>query len=377
MSLRSRTMFWMALFVTSTVIFNFGLALKETQAQETFASQVQVLTVSVCGNGVIEAGETCDSGANNGVYSYSAATKNCNTTCNGWAPYCADGTVQATWEQCDDGNNVSGDGCASNCTSEAPSPPVGGGGGYVPPPETRVIFQGRAYPLSRVTILKDGQVAVTTIAGPDANFNVALTGLTGGNYVFSVYGEDSKLRRSALFTFAVYVTPGTTTTISGIFLSPTIDADKAEVRRGDNLAIFGQSVPIGEITIAVSSEEDIFLKTKADKDGVYLYSFDTSVLAFGQHLAKSKAASEGAISPFGRTVGFLVSTRSVARAAVKCGRADLNCDGRVNLVDFSIAAYWYKRPLSEAFKQIEKERLNGDGKITLTDFSIMAFYWTG
>ena len=63
---------------------------------------------------------------------------------------------------------------------------------------------------------------------------------------------------------------------------------------------------------------------------------------------------------------------------VACGgRADLNCDKRVNLVDFSIAAYWYKRTISAEFAVKEKERLNGDGKVDLVDFSIMAFYWTG
>jgi hypothetical protein len=49
----------------------------------------------------------------------------------------------------------------------------------------------------------------------------------------------------------------------------------------------------------------------------------------------------------------------------------------VNLVDFSIAAYWYKRPLSADFKVKEAAKLNGDGKIDLVDFSIMAYYWTG
>jgi hypothetical protein len=49
----------------------------------------------------------------------------------------------------------------------------------------------------------------------------------------------------------------------------------------------------------------------------------------------------------------------------------------VDLVDFSIAAYWYKQPLSDAFKKIEKAELNGDGKVDLVDFSIMAYYWTG
>jgi hypothetical protein len=47
------------------------------------------------------------------------------------------------------------------------------------------------------------------------------------------------------------------------------------------------------------------------------------------------------------------------------------------LIDFSIAAFWYKRPLSAEFLAREQKHLNGDGKIDLIDFSIMAFYWTG
>jgi hypothetical protein len=50
----------------------------------------------------------------------------------------------------------------------------------------------------------------------------------------------------------------------------------------------------------------------------------------------------------------------------------MNNDRRVNLVDFSIAAYWYKRSSPPASVD-----LNGDGKVDLVDFSIMAFYWTG
>ncbi|MDP2366039.1 MAG: hypothetical protein Q8M94_19985, partial [Ignavibacteria bacterium] len=130
-----------------------------------------------------------------------------------------------------------------------------------PPLETKVIFEGRAYPLSKVNILKDGQMAISTIAGPDANFYVSLSGLSSGNYIFTVYGEDSQGRRSALFTFSVFITQGVTTKISGIFISPTIAVDKSEVKRGDNIAIFGQSAPQSEITIQVSSEEEFFAKT--------------------------------------------------------------------------------------------------------------------
>lgn len=52
---------------------------------------------------------------------------------------------------------------------------------------------------------------------------------------------------------------------------------------------------------------------------------------------------------------------------------DINCDGKVNLIDFSIMAYWYKlRSAPPA-----NVDLNGDGKIRLVDFSILAYHWTG
>jgi len=74
----------------------------------------------------------------------------------------------------------------------------------------------------------------------------------------------------------------------------------------------------------------------------------------------------------------MVGTKTVFKETTKCpSKSDLNNDCRVNLVDFSIAAYWYNRPISAAFAVIESEKLNNDGKVNLIDFSIMAYYWTG
>jgi hypothetical protein len=251
----------------------------------------------------------------------------------------------------------------------------GGGGVYVPPqPQTMVNFSGRAYPLSKVVVLKDGQIAISTIAGSDARFEISLTGLATGDYIFAVYGEDNKGIRSSLFTFPVYITSGATTKVSGIFISPTIAVDKSEVKRGDNIAIFGQSVPNGEITISVNSDEKLFNKIKADASGAYLYNFDTSLIDTGQHLTKSKAALDGEISTFSKAIGFLVGTKNIlAQLPTKTPlKGDSNNDSRVNLVDFSIAAYWYKR----ASPPVSVD-LNKDGKVDLVDFSIMAYYWTG
>jgi len=256
----------------------------------------------------------------------------------------------------------------------------GGGGGGVVISESGLKLSGRAYPLSKVSVLKDGQLELTTIAGPDSKFETKLNNLSTGNYTFSVYGEDKDGRRSAPFTFPLYITSGSATTISGIFIAPTLAVDKSEVKRGDNIAIFGQSVQSSDIVISVNSAQEFFINKKADSDGVYLFNFDTSVLDLGRHSTKSKSSVEGEISPFGDAVGFAVGTKNVAFAggSEKCPlKGDLNGDCKVNLVDFSIAAFWYKKTLSPTFKAVELKNLNGDGQISLVDFSIMAYYWTG
>jgi hypothetical protein len=335
------------LFIILPFLFNLGNFAFAAQS----ATVQATIKVTVCGNNIKETGEQCD-GVDLGGQScqslgYTGGTLSCKPSCE---------------------FNTSA------CTSGGGGDGGGGGGGYAPPVETRVNFSGRAYPKSTVTLLKDAQIAATTIAGSDANFQISLSGLAGGNYIFSVYSEDKNGNRSSLLTFPVGVTAGVTTNVSGIFIAPTIAVDKSEVKRGDNIAIFGQSVPSSEITISVSSDQEFFNKVNADASGIYLYNLDTSPLEMEQHLTKSKAAYNNEISSFSKTVGFVVGTKTVfAEPSGKCpAKADLNNDCQVNLVDFSITAYWYKRPSPPA--NID---LNSDGKVDLVDFSIMAYYWTG
>lgn len=280
-------------------------------------------------------------------------------------PFCGDASCNGS-ESCST--------CPVDC-GYCPVVPSGGGGGgeyvYVAP-VTGVIFSGQAYPNAIVTLLKDAQVATTIVAGADANFSISISGLSAGNYIFSVYSKDNNGMRSSLLPFPVSVTSGTITNMSGIFIAPTIAVDKSEVKRGDNIAIFGQSAPNGEITIVVNSDQEFFGTTTADKNGVYLYSFDTTPLNMGQYFTKSKVALNGTISSFGQIISFVVGTKTILAKSTTPVKGDLNGDGRINLVDFSIMAYWYKRPNPPATVD-----LNGDGKVDLVDFSIMAYYWTG
>src|SRR6185436_10640282 len=53
------------------------------------------ITVSICGNGLIEY-EVCDDGTanNHGEYGSSTAERHCNPDCHSFGPYCGDGTLQ-------------------------------------------------------------------------------------------------------------------------------------------------------------------------------------------------------------------------------------------------------------------------------------------
>jgi cysteine-rich repeat protein len=76
-----------------------------------------------CGNGILSSGETCDDGNN---VSGDGCSSDCTTVEPGWQcrvpgqrcnPACGDGILTGS-ETCDDGNATSGDGCSSTCQKE-------------------------------------------------------------------------------------------------------------------------------------------------------------------------------------------------------------------------------------------------------------------
>jgi MYXO-CTERM domain-containing protein len=68
----------------------------------------EFVLAAVCGNGALEPGETCDSGAQNGQYGA------CKADCSGLGPRCGDGATNGP-EQCDDGNALNTDACLNTC----------------------------------------------------------------------------------------------------------------------------------------------------------------------------------------------------------------------------------------------------------------------
>lgn len=340
------------------VVATLAFALSPFIASADVTVEITAL-VPGCGDGIIEPGEECD------VSDFGGET--CQTQ----------------------GFNRGSLICTASCTidTSACSLGSGGGGSPTPPeiPETNVVFSGRAYPESEVTILKDGQIVTTTVAEPDGDFSATISGLSTGRYKFTFFAKDKNGLVSSPFYFRTFINSEVTTKISDILLAPTIMVDFTPIARGQEILVFGQSARASEVTVTIDEELKFTQKVLAEDDGDYRATFDSQVLALGLHSVSSRTTLNGQQSPYSTIINFEVTPAPVAPPTTPPEpegsggerSSDINGDGRVNLIDFSILAFWYNKLLSNDFREIEREFFNGDGVVNLIDFSIMAFYWTG
>ena len=258
----------------------------------------------------------------------------------------------------------------STTTEEVIEEEEGGvsGGGYIPIlTAPSISFSGIAYPFSPVTMLLDGQDLVTVYAGLDAKFFVGMPSLPIGSYTFSFSATDSYGRRSIVYTIPVKISDNLEVSINGIYIPPSISISQGI----SNFKIEGETAPGALVNIYIDNEPIPSGSVFSDMSGKYEKDFSYSEFLKGFHFAKSNFSSGGAVSVFSRILNFPIGVPF--GIADECDiPADLSDDCRVNLVDFSILAYWYKRdgvPLSVD--------LNDDQRVDMSDFSIMAYYWTG
>lgn len=352
------------------------------------------IMISICNDGILNPGEVCDDGLfNDGAYGSSTAARRCNSTCSGYGPYCGDNALQALYlEQCDDGNNVSGDICSATCVQEAPPlststppappppPPVvsggsGGGGvfnGTVPVhAQTRVILEGKAYPNASVNILKDGSIVDVVQTDSSADFSYETSNVTPGPTTFGFWSTDGRGVRSITFTTTFQVTQNAVTSVSNVFLPPTIDLKSKKISIDELLDALGSTAPNAKVSLFMDKETKPRITATSSASGLWNATVPTTGLeneAF--HAVKGMFEQFGvgaqAKSGFSQAVNFYIGVREVRVP----GNADLNSDGKVNLVDFSILLFHWGTAHAIA-------DLNADGAVNLTDFSILLFNWTG
>jgi hypothetical protein len=244
----------------------------------------------------------------------------------------------------------------------------GGGGSGVHPTGGsigRVILEGYAHPGGIVSVLRDGVLVQEINVGSDGRFSAILNETPLGTHVLTFYGVDATGTRSGLLSFQVLLTSLSRTTALQLFIPPTLSVEEGSAGQ---LEVSGSTVPGASVGVIITNGDTTIslLTGVADENGNYLLSVSRSLLQSSSIAFRALAAVNTVRSPFGLAVRVPISSVKIAL------RGDFNNDGRVNLIDFSMLAYWHERANPPAAID-----LNGDGKVSLVDFSILTYYWTG
>lgn len=238
----------------------------------------------------------------------------------------------------------------------------------------RVIITGYAFPRSTIVALVDGQVAEQATSDASGEFSVTIDAIARGAYTFGVYGIDRNSVKSSTFSTTFTVTGSRGSTLSNINVMPSIRVTPDPVQPGGVLTASGYAIPNATITVENQNDKtSASLKTfttTSDGNGAWSVSIPTDGFTKGTYKVRAKAKQEG-----GASTNFSNYTYyGVGEAASVPRTSDLNRDGKVNLIDFSILLFWWN---SDGGASNPPADINGDGRVSLTDFSIMIFNWTG
>jgi cysteine-rich repeat protein len=339
------------------------------------------VTISICGDSIVNSGEECDVVGETGAYSTTIAGRQCDATSCQYGPYCGDAILQTLYdEECDDGNNTDNDFCAADCTTEfadSGGGSTGGGGSSASGGsdeelgDTQVSIQGKAFPNATVNILIDAESVgtVRTNSKGEFTFNVDTD---PGTASVSFWANDNSGTRSATVNTTFDITQGAVTNLNGILIPPTIKASSVTVNPGAQITLSGQTIPSATVEVSVDNGKKTLTAT-SDAGGNWTLQFDTRTVTIDTHTVKARfITGTGTLkteSTYGTALSLFVGVEGKATS-----NSDLNRDGKVNLIDFSILIFWWGTPGGNSNPPAD---INGNGKVGLEDFSILLFNWTG
>jgi cysteine-rich repeat protein len=338
------------------------------------------LTLSICGNGVVDNTEQCDVPGETGVYSTTIAGRQCSVSCQ-FGAYCGDGILQTSFaEECDDGNNDSGDFCSAICKIEPAGSggggssgggSSGGGGSSIELGDTVVSIRGLAYPGRTLNILLDTVSVGTVRVGNDGSFDFTAEA-SPGTATLGLWSTDLQNVRSITYNTTFDVTQGAVTNISGVILPPTLQVPNQRVNPGEIINVTGQAVPNSRIELHVDNSASI-LNGTSTANGTWSIALNTATLSIAEHTLRARSVSGQppltTQSSFSSTLQLFVGVDGQATRP-----SDLNRDGRVNLTDFSILIFWWGTNGGNSNPPAD---INGNARVGIEDFSILLFNWTG
>lgn len=251
-------------------------------------------------------------------------------------------------------------------------PPTNGGGTVLPPMKSGVGFSGYAYPGAEVVLLKNMMEIERVFADSSAFFSISVAEPYNSTSIYTLYADDASKERSLLLNYPLVVSSGTFTQVSGIVFALTITTDKINAQKDDSLIIEGYGRPQREITVMIRESGIVkkIYQTMTNVQGKYSFVISLSSFPPARYSVSAQYTGDTRIS---KIISFTMGEETLSRELNSLGiPGDCSLDRRVNLVDFSILAFWYGRENPPSCIDTNK-----DGIINLVDFSILAYYWTG
>ena len=161
--------------------------------------------------------------------------------------------------------------------------------------------------------------------------------------------------------------------MSNINVAPSILVEPDPVNPGETLTISGYALPNATVYIENGKLRSSIIKeltVTSDDKGAWSTTLDTSSFSVATYQVRAKSKQDGGAE----TNWSEYTYYGVGGDAEVPINADLNRDGKVNLIDFSILLFWWATDGGDSDPPAD---INRDGTVSLTDFSIMLFNWSG
>jgi len=237
----------------------------------------------------------------------------------------------------------------------------------------RITVSGTAYPGARVTILADGQIVDTVNANSSGDYSVIIDEIARGAYTFGVYAEDDDGTKSSTFSTSFTVSGARASRLSNINITPTIAINPNPADPGQTIRLSGFALPNATVSLETQRDNGSAARTLeaiSGSDGAWTTTLDTTGFSRGTYQIRARAEQlDGEKTNFSNYVFY-----GIGQEAEQPLAPDLNRDGSVNLIDFSIMLFWWQTNGGDSDPPAD---INQDGTVSLTDFSILLFNWTG
>ena len=220
--------------------------------------------------------------------------------------------------------------------------------------DTIVTLIGYTSPSAFVTVQEDGNVVATFSANNSGGFNRSIGARTAGTHTYNMFATDGQNRTTLSYGFVLNLVDKTETIVSNILLPTTIDVSVAQ-----RVNVSGSATPNSQITIFIHSDP-VIETLSVGSSGNWSRNV-VARLSRGDHRVYARVTLPGGLQS--------INSQSL-NFSINCKTADLNCDGRVDLGDFSTLMHYWGTNNSLA-------DINSDGIVDLADFSTMMHYWDG